>query len=42
MWFSLMRQSKLRLTAKLLAAAVMIAVLFTFSATEVEFVYTGF
>ena len=40
--FNLLRHSKLRLTIKFLAAAIMIAALFSFSATEVEFVYTGF
>lgn len=42
MWSSLWRHGKLRLMIKFLAASIMIAVLFSFSATEVEFVYTGF
>lgn len=42
MWTTLFPGKALRLTVKLVAAAIMIAALFTLSATEVEFVYTGF
>lgn len=42
MWVTLVPNQSLRMTLKLLVTAGLIGVLFVFSATEVDFVYTGF
>ncbi len=42
MWSTLFPNRSLRVTLKILVAVSLISVLFVFSATEVDFVYTGF
>lgn len=42
MWSTLFPNRALRMTLKVLVAVGLVGVLFVFSATEVDFVYTGF
>ncbi len=42
MWSTLFPNRTFRMTMKILVAAGLVGILFVFSATEVDFVYTGF
>ncbi len=42
MWSALFPNRSVRMTMKILVAAGLVGILFVFSATEVDFVYTGF
>ena len=42
MWVKVFPDRTVRIAAKIIAAGILIAALFTLSATEVIYVYTGF
>ena len=42
MWSAIIPDRRVRLAFKMIIAALLAAALFTLSATEVDFVYTGF
>ena len=42
MWTSVFPNRKLRIVVKVIFGCTLIAMLFTLSATEVDYVYTGF